>query len=134
MDKAALKRLGARAVVKLASDASQVVLGPIADQIAGEIRAQMRAGATSATRATAEFTKEVISGLLSALGGRENIREIEAIASSRLRIRVANGTAVDQNAIRSLGLRGIARPASDCVHEWVWLATPAFGGRTTKSA
>ena len=82
---------------------------PIADQVAGEIRAELR-------NATAEITPRVISGLLSALGGRENVREIEAVASSRLRVRVANATAVDEGAIRSLGLRGIARPAADRVH------------------
>ena len=49
-------------------------------------------------------------------GGRENVREIEAVASSRLRVRLANGAAVDEGAIRSLGLRGIARPAADRVH------------------
>ena len=79
----------------------------IADQVAGEIREQLRAQA---------ITPAVISGLLSALGGRENVREIEAVASSRLRVRVANATAVDEGAIRSLGLRGIARPAADRVH------------------
>ena len=31
-------------------------------------------------------------------------------------MRVANATAVDEGAIRSLGLRGIARPAADRVH------------------
>ena len=109
IDEPALKRLGAHATVKVSSNALQVVLGPIADQVAGEIRAELR-------NATAEITPRVISGLLSALGGRENVREIEAVASSRLRVRVANATAVDEGAIRSLGLRGIARPAADRVH------------------
>ena len=49
-------------------------------------------------------------------GGRENVREIETIATSRLRVTVANATAVDENAIRSLGLRGLARPTKDRVH------------------
>jgi PTS system N-acetylglucosamine-specific IIC component len=112
IDEPALKRLGARATVKVSSNALQVVLGPIADQIAGDIRAQLRVPAAG----TANLTPEVISGLLSALGGRENVREIEAVASSRLRVRVADPAAVDETAIRSLGLRGIARPAADLVH------------------
>ena len=127
IDEPALKRLGAHATVKVSSNALQVVLGPIADQVAGEIRTQLRAQAdagaapqsraiSAATTGTAEITPEVISGLLSALGGRDNVREIEAVASSRLRVRVANARAVDEGAIRSLGLRGIARPAADRVH------------------
>ena len=127
IDEPALKRLGAHATVKVSSNALQVVLGPIADQVAGEIRTQLRtqadAGAapqsraiSAATTGTAEITPEVISGLLTALGGRDNVREVEAVASSRLRVRVANARAVDEGAIRSLGLRGIARPAADRVH------------------
>jgi len=108
IDEPALKQLGAHATVKVSSNALQVVLGPIADQIAGEIRTQLRVSST--------ISPAVISGLLAALGGRENVREIEAIASSRLRVTVANAKAVDESALRELGLRGIARPSHDRVH------------------
>jgi glucose-like phosphotransferase system IIB component len=53
--------------------------------------------------------------LLTALGGRTNIRAVEA-ASTRLRVSVSDTSAVDQNAIRSLGLRGLAVLAPNCVH------------------
>jgi len=112
IDEAALKRLGAHATVKVSSNALQVVLGPIADQVASEIRAQLHAPAPAADA----ITPDVLSALLSALGGRTNVREIDLVASSRLRVTVANATAVDENAIRSLGLRGIARPAANRVH------------------
>jgi len=98
--------------VKVSSEALQVVLGPIADQVAGEIRAQLRAP----TAPPNAITPEVMAALLAALGGRENVREIEAVASSRLRVRVADAKAVDERALRSLGLRGVARPAADRVH------------------
>jgi N-acetylglucosamine PTS system EIICBA or EIICB component len=111
IDEPALKRLGAHATVRVSADALQVVLGPIADQIAGEIRAEL-----AAPQSRAEITPEILSALLAALGGRENVRELEAVASSRLRVRVANATAIDEGAIRSLGLRGFARPAADRVH------------------
>lgn len=116
VDPSALKRLGARATVKVSSSALQVVLGPIADQIAGEMRALLRAPAAATATTAPQITPEVLSRLLFALGGRENIREIEAVASTRLWVRVANGMAVDPGAIRSLGLRGVAQPAPDCVH------------------
>jgi PTS system N-acetylglucosamine-specific IIC component len=108
VDEPALKRLGARATVKVSSNALQVVLGPIADQVADEIRTRLRF--------SGGITPAVISALLAALGGRENVRELESVASSRLRVRVANANAVDERAIRSLGLRGFARPAADRVH------------------
>jgi N-acetylglucosamine PTS system EIICBA or EIICB component len=107
IDEPALKRLGARAVVKVSSNALQVVLGPIADQVAGEIRARLRAPSSA---------KDIVPALLSALGGRDNVREIEVIASSRLRVRVSNADSVDSRAIASLGWRGIARPTPDRVH------------------
>jgi PTS system N-acetylglucosamine-specific IIC component len=114
VDERMLKRLGAHATVRVSADALQVVLGPIADQIAAEIRTHLHT--QPHTQSTTKVTAAVLSALLTALGGRENIREIEAIASSRLRVRVANATAIDETAIRALGLRGIARPTADRVH------------------
>ena len=48
IDEPALKSLGARGIVRPGGDSVQVVLGPIADQIAGEIRAAASAGQASA--------------------------------------------------------------------------------------
>jgi len=122
VDERALKRLGAHATVRVSDDALQVVLGPIADQIAEEIRTQLRMPLR--TGSTTKVTQAVLSQLLSALGGRNNVREIEAVASSRLRVRVANATQIDENALRSLGLRGIARPTADHVHILIGPSAP----------
>jgi len=65
-----------------------------------------------ATRAPA---KDVLQGLIAALGGRVNVRNIEP-ASSRLRIVVANAGAIDIAAIRRLGMRGATIAAADSVH------------------
>jgi len=56
-----------------------------------------------------------IQTLLAALGGRTNIRSVD-VAASRLRIGVVKASVVDATAIRSLGLRGLAIPSSECVH------------------
>ena len=47
VDEAALRALGARGLVRPSAEALQVVLGPIADQVAGELRAAMRDGASA---------------------------------------------------------------------------------------
>jgi PTS system N-acetylglucosamine-specific IIC component len=52
---------------------------------------------------------------MTALGGRSNVRAVEA-ASSRLRINIADASIVDQPAIASLGLRGVALAAPNWVH------------------
>jgi PTS system N-acetylglucosamine-specific IIC component len=134
VDIEALKRMGARGVVKPSATALQVVVGPTADQLASEIREAMASMPKESTTAAASRTtvavpssataadlslpapaKEVLQGLLAALGGRANVRGIEP-ASSRLRIAVGSAGVIDSAAIRKLGMRGVAVAANDCVH------------------
>ena len=123
VDDAALKRLGSRATVKVSSSALQVVLGPIADQVADEIRGYLHAA--PAARPAPQIDARVMAALLAALGGRKNVRDIEAVASSRLRVTVADANAVDAAAIGSLGFRGVARPSPNRVHVVVGPAAQA---------
>ncbi|HEX5459027.1 MAG TPA: N-acetylglucosamine-specific PTS transporter subunit IIBC [Steroidobacteraceae bacterium] len=137
VDAEALKRLGARGIVRPSASALQVVVGPVADQLAGEIRetlAMLPRGSERihASVVTASGTSDVhdapdvaaearslerpvVQKLFDALGGRANVRSIER-ASSRLRVGVTNAAKVDSAAIRALGLRGVAVAAADCVH------------------
>ena len=147
VDVQALKRLGARGVVKPSATALQVVVGPVADQIASEIREAMTSmpkesraaqvsratpapapapAAVSALPTAPALSKDVLRGLLAALGGRQNVRTIDP-ASSRLRIAVASASAVDGAALRGLGMRGVAIAAPDCVHVIVGPAAEAAG-------
>jgi PTS system N-acetylglucosamine-specific IIC component len=48
IDEATLKRLGARGILRSSAQGLQVVLGPIADQVAGEIRAALRSALPAA--------------------------------------------------------------------------------------
>jgi PTS system N-acetylglucosamine-specific IIC component len=104
IDAALLKRLGARGILRSADQGLQVVLGPIADQVAGEIRGALR----QAPPAPAVD----VPGLLAAVGGRDNVIAVETFAN-RLLIRMAHPERVDESALGSLGLRGIARSAAD---------------------
>jgi PTS system N-acetylglucosamine-specific IIC component len=126
VDANALKALGARGLVRPSATSLQVVIGANADQIAGEIRDALRAGpaasspgsgTTTEAAKTAEATTDstMIQLLLAALGGRTNVRSVD-VAASRLRISVFKASVIDANAIRSLGLRGVTVPSSDCVH------------------
>jgi PTS system N-acetylglucosamine-specific IIC component len=109
VDEPALRQLGARGIVRPSASELQVVLGPIADQIAGEIRA--------ATRALPAPTSGRLDAatLLAALGGRANIVELDA-APGRLLLQVAALDAVDDAALASLGVRGTARPGGSRLH------------------
>ena len=187
VDAEALKRLGVRGMVKPSANALQVVVGTNADQVAGEMKVALRAGAvgtvgvpgaatgataatsgaatgpssaatgrssaatgrssaatgatstatgptstatgvtstatgvtsttTAATRAPAAppIPTPTLTSLLAALGGRTNVRAVEA-ASSRLRINIADASSVDQKAIAALGVRGVALAAPNWVH------------------
>ncbi len=108
IDDAALQRLGARGVLRNATQGLQVVLGPIADQVAGEIRDALRAPAEAA------IAGDVAEPLLAALGGRGNVQEVEA-ASGRVLIHARNPQAIDERALATLGIRGIARPRGGAV-------------------
>jgi PTS system N-acetylglucosamine-specific IIC component len=69
---------------------------------------------TSDAQAT-QFDSRIARDLLAALGGRHNIRELGA-SSTRVRVGVVDPNAVDEPALRALGLRGIARPAPERLH------------------
>jgi PTS system N-acetylglucosamine-specific IIC component len=127
IDEAALKRLGSRGLLRSGATGLQVVLGPIADQVAGEIRDAMRAGgelraagdmravdmragtANPATRLDASPNQDA-SAMLAALGGRKNVADVEIVAG-RLSMRIADSKAVDERALSALGIRGVAHAA-----------------------
>ena len=126
VDTEALKRLGARGVVKPSATALQVVVGPAADLLAGEIREAMTSMPQQGQMAADAPGKDALRALIAALGGRANVRNVEP-ASSRLRIVVANAGAIDIAAIRRLGMRGAAVAAADAVHVIVGPGAEAVG-------
>jgi PTS system N-acetylglucosamine-specific IIC component len=111
VDEATLKRLGARGILRASAQGLQVVLGPIADQVAGEIRAALRSAPPAVTPARTEHDA---TALLVALGGRTNVMDLET-AAGRLLIHTARPESIDEPALAKLGIRGIARSSADRV-------------------
>jgi PTS system N-acetylglucosamine-specific IIC component len=112
VDEAALRQLGARGVLRASNNGLQVVLGPIADQVAGEIRDAIRAGVTHGDASITAISGLDASAVFAALGGRKNVLQIEPLAG-RVAIRAARIEAVNENALAALGIRGVARSGSD---------------------
>ena len=106
---AALKALGARGLIRPTADTLQVVVGPVADQLAGDIRRGLRGGPPGAGPSLD------CAALLAALGGATNVRAVEA-NSTRLLVGVADDARVDEAALAAASPRGFARPASGSVH------------------
>ncbi|HTY50367.1 MAG TPA: N-acetylglucosamine-specific PTS transporter subunit IIBC [Steroidobacteraceae bacterium] len=114
LDREALKRLGARGVIELGGGAVQVVLGPMADRVAGNIRAALAGAAPGAADpatapAAAQLPQGVVDAALAALGGRANVVSLE-LGGDRLLLRLKDEQALDEAGWGGLGARGIARP------------------------
>ena len=119
IDEKALRSLGARGVLRPSKTTLQVVLGPIADMVASEIRAAV--GSLAAAPAVAAVTPVAVvapkdaSRLLAALGGAGNLREIDA-RSTRLRVTLADSGKIDRQALAKIATRGLVQAGPDCLH------------------
>ncbi|PJI49237.1 MAG: PTS N-acetyl-D-glucosamine transporter [Pseudomonas sp.] len=136
---AQLKALGAMAVVRPGKAGSlQVVVGPEADSIADEIRRALPAGALQANLATphgedlveqpAELvTPQEARQWLEALGGRDNLRSVESVALTRLRVAVKHGEQLQHSHLSDLGCQGISPLADGVYHLLVGPRASALG-------
>jgi PTS system N-acetylglucosamine-specific IIC component len=113
-----LRQLGAHGVIQPTANAVQVVLGPIADQVASEMRACLgsaaEAGAAGAPPApaapaqpAARMPAERVLAWIGAFGGPANVRSVECHAG-RLRFEVADPSAVDPGLERFPEIRAVA--------------------------
>ncbi|MFP0197182.1 N-acetylglucosamine-specific PTS transporter subunit IIBC [Pseudomonas sp. PHC1] len=113
-----LKALGAMAVVRPGKGGSlQVVVGPMADSIADEIRLAMPALGRTVVAAPADVveTSEPIAVAtplaqqwLTAVGGSDNVLQLDCIAMSRIRLQLADGKALSESRLKELGCLGVS--------------------------
>ncbi|MFZ3323013.1 MAG: N-acetylglucosamine-specific PTS transporter subunit IIBC [Usitatibacter sp.] len=124
IDAPALKALGSRGTVNVGGAGLQVVVGPIADQVASDIRSRLALGpakASSAPPASAPSTSAATAPapdaalVLSALGGKSNISRVEPVPG-RVLVTVKEQGRVDLEALRALFIRGVAAPGDASVH------------------
>ncbi|WP_085697251.1 N-acetylglucosamine-specific PTS transporter subunit IIBC [Pseudomonas sp. B26(2017)] len=113
-----LKALGAMAVVRPGKGGSlQVVVGPMADSIADEIRLAMPALGRTVMTAPVDVveTSEPVTvstpqaqQWLTALGGSDNVLQLDCIAMSRIRLQLADGKALSESRLKELGCLGVS--------------------------
>ena len=129
VDEPRLKALGARGIVRPSDKALQVVLGPIADTVAGEIRAAVGAGGAAPAAASAaaapakaadpkaaqKAAPKTAKALLPGLGGAANVVSVSA-CSSRLRLELADPGKLDEPALKAAGVRALVRLDGAVVH------------------
>jgi PTS system N-acetylglucosamine-specific IIC component len=107
-------------MIRPTPDALQVVLGPIADQVAGEMRAYMKQAARAAVEAPASKLSSTTPGidlnaLVEALGGADNLKAVEG-RSSRLLLELVDDAGVQDDVLKALGARGVVRSKPNSVH------------------
>jgi PTS system N-acetylglucosamine-specific IIC component len=120
---ATLRSLGARGVVRPSSESLQVVVGPIADQLASEIRAALKQpvpGMAVVTRNEVEPSREAkpsvaADRVLAALGGASNVRDVQ-LSASRVCVTVNDAASASNDDIDALAVRAFARPAPTSIH------------------
>jgi PTS system N-acetylglucosamine-specific IIC component len=121
VNEAVLRSLGARGLVRPSRTTLQVVLGPIADQVAGEIRDAAAAGPAAAKAPPVDA-----EAWLAALGGRANVTA-GGVCSTRLYLTLSDPGAVDDAKLRGLGARALARPSPASLHVLVGGTAEALG-------
>ena len=100
VNEAALKALGARGLIRPSDKALQIVLGPIADQVAADIRAELKRTPVASDG----------SGILSGLGGSANLARVTA-RSSRLLVEVKDPSKVTEKDLAGAS-RGVVQTGS----------------------
>jgi len=121
-----LRALGAVGIVRPSPEGLQVVLGPIADAVAMEMRAAAGPlqgfGEVTETSPTPRPAADP-RPWLDALGGSDNVLEAGG-AASRVWLRLRDQAGLDEAALAKLGVRMIARPAGGTVQLLVENAEP----------
>lgn len=121
-----LRALGAKGFVRPSAQALQVVLGPVADAVAMEMRAAAGALAPpSRLEAAPSVAPADPDPWLAALGGRANVAAAGA-ASSRLWVELADPARIDEVALSALGVRMITRPSANALQLIVGAGAPAI--------
>lgn len=137
---ATLKSLGAKGIIRAGTDSLQVVIGPMADLLVEEIR-QLREHVPSGSAVSPPPTPAPVNGVtpngtpppsnaktiaqihqtIAALGGSSNIRTVQAVALTRLRLELVNPHAVDESALETAGVQGVLHLPDRTLHLLVGL-------------
>ena len=116
VDVAALTQAGALGVVRPSATTVQVVLGPIADQVAGEIRNELRGAESGGGVALGAYGSPAsVDKLLQALGGADNLLGAEHSAG-RVLVRVVAVGRVSRAGLDALLARGHGVSGHGLVH------------------
>jgi glucose PTS system EIICB or EIICBA component len=112
-----LKALGAAGVVVMGSS-MQAIFGTRSENLKSDMEAYLRMVGSDAERPSAADGEvaRTASELVVGLGGASNIERVEAVALTRLRVIVLDGSAVRDDLLGAAGVYGVMRPARNTLH------------------
>ncbi|AWK89622.1 PTS glucose transporter subunit IIBC [Azospirillum thermophilum] len=122
VDEPKLRGMGASGVLRV-GDSVQAVFGTLSENLKTEMQEYLRSAgaeadaapaahpgtqpAAAAQSAPAALPAARAARLRDALGGAGNLRDVAAFAVTRLRVELADGSRVDQGALRQAGVRAV---------------------------
>lgn len=134
VDQARLKALGASGVVVVGRGV-QAIFGPVSENLKTDMEEYMKVAGPEAEPAAPPvpavpaappaaapgagpeaWATEAAGPLLAALGGRANVRSLQAVALSRLRVELADQARLDEPAARRAGVLAIMQAAPGVLH------------------
>lgn len=136
VDQARLKALGAAGVM-MVGNGVQAIFGTLSENMktdmeeylatagaeadggssaAGDQSVPVASVTASPAAAIEPWVREAAGPMLAALGGRGNLRKLDAVAFTRLRVELANGGHFDEAAARLAGVVAVMRVAPDVLH------------------
>lgn len=122
-----LKALGATGVMRVGNGV-QAIFGTLSENLKTDMEEYLKRNATPtdapgaipATRTTVASVesrvRKELGPLLEALGGRANLREIDAIAHTRLRVVLKDSAMFDETAAKNAGVAAIMRVSGGVLH------------------
>lgn len=111
VDQARLKALGASGVL-VVGNGVQAVFGPRSENLKTEMQEYLRRPGGAA--------------LLATLGGSENVRHLDVVALTRLRVELVDEGRFDEAAAKSAGVRAVMHPSPGVLHLIVGESAPAM--------
>ncbi len=115
VDEPALKALGARGVLRPSAAAVQVVLGPIADGVAMEMRGALDRPMAPPVPVVEAAAYTLPPAFAEALGGTANVVSADR-HFGRLRVTLVSPALVSDDRLATLGARAVVRPAPGTLH------------------
>ncbi|MDR3393493.1 MAG: N-acetylglucosamine-specific PTS transporter subunit IIBC [Parasulfuritortus sp.] len=124
IDEAGLKKLGIRGLIKPAPGNLQVIIGPEADVLSDQMRALLTQNTPQTVTRHGDVAKTSDAAAaeidapawLDALGGKDNVRSVESVAGTRLRVCLADQERLNPANLEKLGATAVQAFSSELVH------------------